>query len=223
MNHPGVRLLRPDASDHIATVLPSQLAATRQDLMFLINELGQASSRTQGLSTIITTYSSFAQSDNKLYILVSDDGLSAVGFLKVGTRHLFLWDRLGTQHELEPLCLLDFFIYPEQQRKGYGRRLINRMLSEEGLQMHGIPIDRPSSLCLNFMRRHFGLSHFLVQANKFVVFDEFWTDCPPDLPKGQARTPVKKSVPERTQIPPHAKTPGAKRTGLNPITWQPYD
>jgi alpha-tubulin N-acetyltransferase 1 len=224
MTQAGVRFLVPDPTDHIATVLPPEIATPHQDFIMLINELGQASSRTQGLSSIITTYSSFAQSDCKLYILVSDDGRTALGFLKVGPRHLFLWDRLGDQHELEPLCLLDFFIYPQYQRKGYGRRLVYRMLREEGMEMHQMPIDRPSLLCLSFMKKHFGMSQYVVQANKFVVFDEFWGGGGPrSVPKSQPRTPVKRTQSGSPAVPQHARTPGAKRSGLNPITWLPYD
>jgi alpha-tubulin N-acetyltransferase 1 len=223
MSTVGVRFLFPDPTDHIATLVPAQVAPPHQDLILFINELGQASSRIQALSSIITTFSSFAQSDCKLYILVSDDGQTALGFLKVGPRHLFLWDRMGDQHELQPLCLLDFFIYPEYQRKGYGRRLINRMLREENVEMHQLPIDRPSTLCLSFMKKHFGLSQYVVQANKFVAFDEFWGNVPISVPKNSTRTPVKKVLMERPVVPPHAGTPGAKRSGLNPITWLPYD
>jgi alpha-tubulin N-acetyltransferase 1 len=218
---PGVRELRPNPTDHIATVLPSQVVSAPQSLIALINELGAASSRAQGLAHIITTFSSFRHSGNKLYILVSDDGRSALGFLKVGVRHLFLWDRAGKQHELQPLCLLDFFTFPSEQRKGYGRRMIDRMLREEGLEMRAVPIDRPSNLCLRFMKKHFGFSEFLQQANNFVVFDEFWGD---KRPRPQPMTPVRGHPPERErETPPHARTPGARRSAVNPITWLPYD
>jgi alpha-tubulin N-acetyltransferase 1 len=123
------------------------------------------------------------------------------------------------QHELEPLCLLDFFTFPGEQRKGYGRRMIDRMLREEGLEMRQVPIDRPSPLCLRFMNRHFGLTEYLTQANKFVVFDEFWGGRPL---KRQPMTPPKR-VPDRPPPEAHSRTPGAKRAGLNPITWLPYD
>ena len=52
-----------------------------------------------------------------------------VGLLKIGKKHLFIHDLQGRQHELHPLCVLDFFIYTAQQRKGYGRRLFDFMLN----------------------------------------------------------------------------------------------
>jgi alpha-tubulin N-acetyltransferase 1 len=223
MKHPGIRFLQASPDDHIATVLPSQVSSADQSVISLINELGTASSRAQGLPHIITTFSSFASSNSKLYILLSDDNTTALGFLKVGRRHLFLWDRAGAQHELEPLCLLDFFTFPNEQRKGYGRRTIDRMLREEHLEMRQIPIDRPSGLCLRFMNRHFGLSQYLTQANKYVVFDEFWSANPPGLRRGaQPMTPPKR-VSDRPAPAAHSRTPGAPRTRLNPITWLPYD
>jgi alpha-tubulin N-acetyltransferase 1 len=111
-----------------------------------------------------------------MYILTTENGKKALGFVKIGMRNLFLWDKKGVQHEKKIMCLLDFFVVPTCQRKGYGRKLIDAMLEDCGLQMKQIPIDRPSSLCLAFMKKHFGLWSFLQQVNNFVVFDEFWGD-----------------------------------------------
>jgi alpha-tubulin N-acetyltransferase 1 len=219
MKHPGIRLLRPSPADHIATVLPSE-ASSDPHFISLVNELGAASSRSQGLPHTITTFSSFVSSESKLYLLLSDDHTTALGFLKVGPRHLFLWDRAGVQHELEPLCLLDFFTFPSEQRKGHGRRMIERMLRDEGLQMRQVPIDRPSPLCLRFMSRHFGLSEYLAQANKFVVFDEFWGA---RAQGGRHPMTPPKRAPGKPQPEAHSRTPLARRAGLNPITWLPYD
>jgi alpha-tubulin N-acetyltransferase 1 len=98
--------------------------------------------------------------------------------------------------------------------------MIDRMLREEGLEMAAVPIDRPSNSCLSFMKKHFGLTEFLHQANNFVVFDEFWAD---KKPRQHPTTPVKRQPPERKIETPHARTPGARRSGVNPITWMPYD
>jgi alpha-tubulin N-acetyltransferase 1 len=230
MLHRGVSHLRPDPKDHIAILFPDEVINASKDLVSLINELGQASAREQNLGHVITTFNTFAGSDTKLYILVSDDSRTALGFLKTGPRHLFLWDHAGEQHEIQPLCLLDFFVCPSQQRKGYGRRLVNRMLEEEELEMKQVPIDRPSRLCLAFMKKHFGLERYLPQANNFVVFEQFWASrMPPDMPtrfsqKKAPLTPIRQQIREvaSTGFARGARTP-PKRPGLNPITWQPYD
>jgi alpha-tubulin N-acetyltransferase 1 len=101
--------------------------------------------------------------------------------------------------------------------------MIDRMLREEKLEMHQVPIDRPSGLCLRFMNKHFGLSQYLTQANKYVVFDEFWGQTEP-VPRrsGYPMTPPKR-INERPTPAAHSRTPGTSRTGLNPITWLPYD
>lgn len=237
MIHKGVKLLSPD-EDNIATLTPQISNNANPDIISLINEIGTSSSKAQGLAHIITTYSSFISNDNKLYILVDDDRTKVLGFVKIGPRHLFLWDRYGVQHEMQPICLLDFFTYPSEQRKGYGRKMIDRVLKDYKLEMKQIPIDRPSSLCLSFMKKHFGLSEYIPQNNKFVVFDQFWAGpFPPDynppsdfLQKNQQQrqqqqpmTPPRPNINRETvEVPKYAKTPG-KRSGLNPITWLPYD
>ena len=52
----------------------------------------------------------------------------AVGFIKVGTKKLFLYDTQGAQKEVSPLCVLDFYVHESQQRKGFGKKLYEHML-----------------------------------------------------------------------------------------------
>ena len=168
MQHPGVRRLNPDKNG-FAILTGRSCRNAPEDLINLINKIGIASSKAQGLSHIITTYNSFAGSDMKMYILVSDDHKSVLGFVKIGPRNLFLWDRIGVQHERKGICLLDFFTYPECQRRGYGKKMIDEMLKDNRMEMSQIPIDRPSSLCLSFMAKHFGLVDYVPQSNNFVA------------------------------------------------------
>jgi alpha-tubulin N-acetyltransferase 1 len=227
MDHPGVRRLSP-GPDGIVIIASRQCRKVHDEVSGLINQLGLASSRAQGLSHIITTYSSFAGSDMKLYILTTDGGKKALGFVKVGVRNLFLWDRKGVQHEKKLLCLLDFFTVQTCQRKGYGKKMIDAMLEDCGLQMKQMPIDRPSSLCLSFMKKHFGLSSFLPQANNYVVFDEFWGEEPAHEPKeanSGARTPTghvtfaSKATAPRGAVLQAIITNPAKKSHFNPVTW----
>lgn len=235
MQHPGTRRLNPDAND-IVILTARQCKRASDDLINLINKIGLASSRAQGLNHVITTFNSFSNSDCKMYLLLSEDHKSVVGFVKVGIRNLFLWDRKGIQHEKKGLCLLDFFTYPECQRRGYGKKMIDVMLKDNNLEMMQIPIDRPSSLCLSFMAKHFGLTEFLKQANNFVVFDQYWTsqknmndELPPAL-QFNRQTPRFVLPPKKENQPMRANTPisnvlkhicnnPSKRTHYNPITW----
>ncbi|KAG5461667.1 MAG: hypothetical protein BJ554DRAFT_6099, partial [Olpidium bornovanus] len=41
-----------------------------------------------------------------------------MGLLKVGRKNLFITDALGRQHELSPMCVLDFYVHEKCQRKG---------------------------------------------------------------------------------------------------------
>ena len=42
------------------------------------------------------------------------------GFIKVGAKSLFVMDNQGQQLEVKPLCVLDFYVVEEMQRKGRG-------------------------------------------------------------------------------------------------------
>jgi alpha-tubulin N-acetyltransferase 1 len=222
MEHPGVRRLPPPVNG-ISVIVSRQCRKVHEEVISLINQIGLASSRAQGLSHIITTFSSFSNGDMKMYIL-TEGGKKVMGFVKVGIRNLFLWDRTGIQHEKKTLCLLDFFTYPICQRRGHGRRMIDAMLEDQGMTMRQIPIDRPSALCLSFMKKHFGLAEFLPQSNNFVVFDEFWGEDQPAPPPTVHISQPLGNVVSRLQT-----TKGkvfqaiishpAKRTHFNPITW----
>ena len=65
MKHLGVRRLRPD-SDGLAILTPQSCRTINEDVKNLINQLGMASSKAQGLSHIITTFNSFMGGDNKI-------------------------------------------------------------------------------------------------------------------------------------------------------------
>ena len=51
-----------------------------------------------------------------------------VGLLKVGCKKLFVYDYHGAQHEMQPLCILDFYVHESCQRRGYGKKLFEYML-----------------------------------------------------------------------------------------------
>ena len=218
MNHPGVKYLKPN-EHHTCIIDPSDVRRAPRELIDLINKLGNESSRTQGLSHTITTFENFENSENRLYILLDDSDTIAVGFLKVGFKHLFIFDEIGGQHEITPLCLLDFFICNGIQRKGYGKKMYDAMLENEHIEPQMIAIDRPSKLCLSFMRKHFGLENYVPQNNKFVVFNEYFQHTKAAVhfstpQKGPGHRPLESS----TQAP-YPATPQKQR--YNPITWEP--
>jgi len=51
-----------------------------------------------------------------------------VGLLKVGCKKLFVYDTQGVQHEMQPLCVLDFYVHESCQRRGYGKKLFECMM-----------------------------------------------------------------------------------------------
>lgn len=92
----------------------------------------------------------------------------------MGEKNLFLHDHQGQTHEIKPLCVLDFYIYDNQQRKGYGLRLFNKMLEMEGAQVQHLAIDSPSDKSMRFLKKHYDLKNPLNQTNSYVVFSGFF-------------------------------------------------
>lgn len=75
----------------------------------IIDKMGAASTKAQGLPAIITSASRLFTSDNRLYIKA--EGNRAIGIIKVGVKKLFIRNELGTIKEISPLCVLDFYVH----------------------------------------------------------------------------------------------------------------
>ncbi|XP_072406255.1 alpha-tubulin N-acetyltransferase 1 isoform X3 [Chiloscyllium punctatum] len=142
--------------------------------------MGEASAKAQQLSAPITSASRMQSNRHRLYLL--KDGLAnhgkgaAIGFLKVGHKKLFVLDGRGAHNEMEPLCVLDFYVHVSLQRHGYGKELFDYMIQYEGTKPHHLAIDRPSSKFLSFLKKHYGLAATIPQVNNFVVFESFFRD-----------------------------------------------
>ena len=151
--------------------LPSE-AGTR--LAALIDQLGAASAHAQAIPAAFTSASKLrAAADHRLYVLVR--ARCVVGMLKVGVKHLFYWSNTGATSELDPLCVLDFYVHESCQRAGLGRLLFDAMLAREGRAARACAYDRPSPKMLPFLARHFGLREYTPQPNNFVVFEAYFS------------------------------------------------
>ena len=139
----------------------------------ILNSMGEASSRAQKLNTIITSAHKFFISNHRIFIKAEQN--KVLGFLKVGSKKLFLRDRNYNYHEVNALCVLDFYVYETAQRRGIGKQLFDYMLKFEKKIPTELAYDRPSPKLLCFLKKYFGLCDFIKQSNNYVVFDEFFS------------------------------------------------
>ncbi|CAL1679725.1 unnamed protein product [Lasius platythorax] len=146
----------------------------------ILDDMGEASARAQGLNKPITSALKLRDTDHTIYLLVDNEannGLgSVVGLLKTGSKNLFLFDETGEHYQLQARCILDFYVHESRQRTGLGNILYQHMLSEENIRPVKLAIDRPSEKLLAFLRKYYGLSKIISQNNKFVVFEGFFDD-----------------------------------------------
>ncbi|XP_067830103.1 alpha-tubulin N-acetyltransferase 1 [Heptranchias perlo] len=155
-------------------------ADLEHQLATVLDKMGETSAKAQLLSAPITSASRMRINRHRLYLL--KDGLAnhgkgaAIGFLKVGHKNLFVLDGRGAHNEMEPLCVLDFYVHLSLQRHGYGKELFDYMIQYEGIKPQHLAIDRPSSKFLCFLRKHYGLAATIPQVNNFVVFESFFRD-----------------------------------------------
>uniref|UniRef100_A0A8D0XT78 Alpha-tubulin N-acetyltransferase 1 n=1 Tax=Sus scrofa TaxID=9823 RepID=A0A8D0XT78_PIG len=151
----------------------------QQQIMTIIDELGKASAKAQHLPAPITSSSRMQSNRHVMYILKDTSARPAgkgaiVGFLKVGYKKLFVLDDREAHNEVEPLCILDFYIHESLQRHGHGRELFQHMLQKERVEPHQLAIDRPSQKLLKFLNKHYNLETTVPQVNNFVIFEGFF-------------------------------------------------
>ncbi|XP_076455135.1 uncharacterized protein LOC143289838 [Babylonia areolata] len=175
-------IAKVDSRLHICRSAGFSFPDARMQLFEIINKMGEASAKAQGLSGTITTGRRLETSDHHLYIMKDPEGCSGrgavIGILKLGRKRLFVYDRHGQQWEMNPLCVLDFYVHESRQRMGCGRRLFDFMLQAEDTAPQHLAVDRPSHKFSSFLAKHYGLKTEIPQVNNFVIFEGFFTKHP---------------------------------------------
>mmetsp|Transcript_23000 Transcript_23000/g.47051 ORF Transcript_23000/g.47051 Transcript_23000/m.47051 type:complete len:168 (+) Transcript_23000:76-579(+) len=152
---------------------PDMLKTDMPEMHSILDDFGARSASAQGISQPMTTASKFISSDHRVYIM--SDGQHATGFLKVGPKHLYHYNKKGKLCEIDPTCALDFFVDENCQRQGIGLSLIYHFLETEGCEARMVAWDKPTPKSLGLVSKHFGLTSFVPQPNNFVVFDEYFS------------------------------------------------
>ncbi|KAH8325896.1 hypothetical protein KR067_009753, partial [Drosophila pandora] len=151
----------------------------------IIDEMGQLSAVAQGLRTAVTTAEKVVDNmtNHVIYLMAdSESGRWAVtGLLKVGTKDLFLFDEKGVCRRADQTpAILDFYIHESRQRRGLGKAIFDKMLADQGWSPCKCSVDRPSPKLLGFLAKHFGLVRTIPQGNRFVLYEGFFDDVPPE-------------------------------------------
>lgn len=151
----------------------------RRQLMEVIDRMGEASARAQGLRTIITTGRKLELSDHILYVMrddqLNDNKGAVIGILKIGNKKLFVYDTKGRVHEMEPMCVLDFYVHESRQRMGCGKLLFEYFLKDQDIDPRHLAIDKPSFKFSQFLKKYYNLKAELPQVNNFVVYEGFFS------------------------------------------------
>lgn len=140
----------------------------------LIDTMGKHSSKAQRLPTVITSFKRMQMNTDSQKLYIFSQKKKCLGYLKTGMKKLFVSTEYGQMKEINPLCVLDFYVSEEVQRQGVGKRLFDLMLEDAKTQPERIAYDRPSDKLLKFLSKHFGLKRYLPQNNNFVVFSQYF-------------------------------------------------
>ncbi|GLC67239.1 hypothetical protein PLESTF_000532300 [Pleodorina starrii] len=181
----------------------------QQNLSKLLDVFGKKSAVAQGLQTPVTDIHRLRTTDQRLYLYMYRQSSKTVvlGGLKVGTKRLYLRTVSADLKEVQPVCVLDFYVHESCQRKGVGKALFEHFLSTEGCDPGCLAYDRPSPKLLAFLRKHYGLQEYVPQSNNYVVFNRYWelnpTAAAPCGSRGQGRLNSRGSVASSGGTPYH--------------------
>ncbi|KAL0039129.1 hypothetical protein WJX77_008700 [Trebouxia sp. C0004] len=98
---------------------------SKERLRLVVDTFGRKSCRSQGLSAVITDLYRLQTTDHKLYLAISQKAgrLTVFGGIKTGSKKLFIRVETGAFCEIEPICVLDFYVNEDYQRQGLGKHL----------------------------------------------------------------------------------------------------
>ncbi|XP_017655643.1 alpha-tubulin N-acetyltransferase 1 isoform X2 [Nannospalax galili] len=191
----------------------------QQQIMTIVDELGKASAKAQHLPAPITSASRMQSNRHVIYVLKDTSARPAgkgaiIGFLKVGYKKLFVLDDREAHNEVEPLCILDFYIHESVQRHGHGQELFHYMLQKERVEPHQLAIDRPSPKLLKFLNKHYNLETTVPQVNNFVIFEGFFAhQHRPPAPSLRATRHSRAAAADPTPAAPARKLPPKRAEG----------
>lgn len=140
----------------------------------ILNSLGRSSAIAQGLPAQITDLERIIINRHRLYLAVANN-TTISGFLKVGEKHLSLYDKTASIHMLDVTCVLDFYVSEKVQRQGIGNKIFSFFLEKEKIEPALIAYDRPSPKLRSFLEKHYKLTRGIDQPNSYLVFDGMFT------------------------------------------------
>uniref|UniRef100_A0A6I8N766 Alpha tubulin acetyltransferase 1 n=1 Tax=Ornithorhynchus anatinus TaxID=9258 RepID=A0A6I8N766_ORNAN len=186
----------------------------QQQLMTIVDRLGQASAKAQLLSSPITSGTRMQSNRHVMYVLkdtaARPTGKGAViGFLKVGYKKLFVlvskvggwrpggWEAGSLEAGNLEVGTLEAGDGESAQRHGHGWDLFQYMLQvlrTPALQLPGPPGTSLFPKLLRFLNKHYNLEATVPQVNNFVIFEGFFAHQHPParkLPPKRAEEEIK--------------------------------
>ena len=77
---------------------------------------------------------------------------------------------------MNPLCVLDFYVYENCQRSGHGKQIFSEMINRENIEPRKLGYDRPSIKFINFLKKYYNLYDYVPQNNNYIVFKDYFYD-----------------------------------------------
>eukprot|EP00002_Diphylleia_rotans_P015941 TRINITY_DN3090_c0_g1_i1.p1 TRINITY_DN3090_c0_g1~~TRINITY_DN3090_c0_g1_i1.p1 ORF type:complete len:459 (-),score=104.16 TRINITY_DN3090_c0_g1_i1:229-1605(-) len=174
--HSNLQLLFPKDVSLFRTQTLSQYPKHRIDaLAVIIDAIGSASAKAQGIGPPSTAMNKFLNSADKLYIAPFPPWAVA-GFLRVRRQRISAKTESQTSQEAEVVCILDFYVVEKLQHTGVGYLLVQRMLLEEKISPARIAIEKPTKEALAFFQKYFQLKNPALQPSNIVVFEQFFSE-----------------------------------------------
>ncbi|KAI6215706.1 hypothetical protein M3Y94_00416100 [Aphelenchoides besseyi] len=173
-----------------------------QELCRGLNNLFRLSAESIGAKAPLTTCNKLvANVEQRLYLCWELDKTTnhsvLLGFVKVGRKSLFLYDKNLQPYEDEMLCIFDAYVHRARQRCGIGRQLFDFVFQTENVQPHCVALDCPSVSLLGFFAQAYNVDRPISQNTNFVVFQRLFDSIKSDdsnIPEGWCRDSTPKPI-----------------------------
>ncbi|XP_055357646.1 alpha-tubulin N-acetyltransferase 1-like isoform X2 [Paramacrobiotus metropolitanus] len=161
----------------------------KSEMARLIEHMGRLSSQSQHLQFPTTTFDTFHNSGQRIYVTKFPNIYKLKGaimaFARIGWKTLLLEDCDGFTVKKDMMVLYDIHVASCSRRKGQAKKLLDFIFAHERIQPWELVIDQPTAALLKFFDKHYYLREFVPQIQgRYVVWKRYFKEIHPTRTSG---------------------------------------
>ena len=137
-----------------------------------INAIGKAAGCQRRCKYPLTQAQTFFNKENEI-IIIKTKGHCVYGYIRAGYRNVYVHTLQDTLAKMNLLCVFDFYVHCNVQRRGIGKEIFNTLLYiHHNIKPCYIAYDCPTKAMIDFLHKYYALSCPIYQHNNMVIYKE---------------------------------------------------